>query len=114
MYCVQTGEQCESVSYCLTKNTCVKNHQAVNAHKWNHDHELNKPLHPWQRNILESVSSASRKTDTDPMENAERVTKLVITLKTFGTEAQRDASIERLKKEIALQGFDATVNVIQQ
>jgi hypothetical protein len=113
MYCVQTGEQCETVSICLKNDMCLKN-RAAKKNSWNHDHMLNKPLHPWQRNILESVSSAFRKPDTDPMENSERVTKLVITLKTFGTDAQREASIERLKKEIALQGFDATVHVIKQ
>lgn len=48
----------------------------------------------------------------DPNANLDRITHMTLNLKTFGTDAQRRATIERLKKELALQGFNFSIQVI--
>jgi hypothetical protein len=40
--------------------------------------------------------------------NEQRYTTLGMTIETYGTDSQREASIQRLKDELALQGFNIT------
>jgi len=48
----------------------------------------------------------------DPMLNIERFTNMTLTMRTFGTDEQRRASIERMKKELSTAGFNVNIQVI--
>lgn len=49
---------------------------------------------------------------TDQMANRPRTTYITLHLKTYGTDAQRLATVEKVREELELQGFDFTLLVI--
>jgi hypothetical protein len=48
----------------------------------------------------------------DEQTNKNRYTTIGMTVETYGTDAQREASLERLKSELALQGFNITFFIV--